>query len=134
MDESRQLVAPSSGTISPSLRNVFRRLLPPCLTVVLQQSSEVRLLFFPEEQTQALWIELTEIFPPPSRTSMSGMYLVKKGREHRKLDLHRDFTVASPAEFVTRFGGNRVIEKVLAAEKEATLPFDPCDAAGMAAY
>lgn len=28
------------------------------------------------------------------------------------MDLHRDFTVASPAEFVTRFGGNRVIEKV----------------------
>uniref|UniRef100_A0A8C5WZG1 acetyl-CoA carboxylase n=1 Tax=Laticauda laticaudata TaxID=8630 RepID=A0A8C5WZG1_LATLA len=47
--------------------------------------------------------------------SMSGMYLVKKGREQRKLDLHRDFTVASPAEFVTRFGGNRVIEKVLIA-------------------
>lgn len=65
---------------------------------------------------------------------MSGMYLVKKGREHRKLDLHRDFTVASPAEFVTRFGGNRVIEKVLAAAEAATLPFDPCDAAGMAAY
>ncbi|XP_058014157.1 acetyl-CoA carboxylase 2 isoform X1 [Ahaetulla prasina] len=49
------------------------------------------------------------------RPSMSGMYLVKKGREQRKLDLHRDFTVASPAEFVTRFGGNRVIEKVLIA-------------------
>lgn len=64
---------------------------------------------------------------------MSGMYLVKKGREQRKLDLHRDFTVASPAEFVTRFGGNRVIEKVLAAEEEAMLPFGPCDAAGMAA-
>lgn len=28
------------------------------------------------------------------------------------MDLQRDFTVASPAEFVTRFGGNRVIEKV----------------------
>ncbi|XP_053135859.1 acetyl-CoA carboxylase 2 isoform X3 [Hemicordylus capensis] len=49
------------------------------------------------------------------RPSMSGMHLVKKGREHRKLDLHRDFAVASPAEFVTRFGGNRVIEKVLIA-------------------
>ncbi|XP_063000242.1 acetyl-CoA carboxylase 2 isoform X2 [Elgaria multicarinata webbii] len=49
------------------------------------------------------------------RPSMSGMHLVKKGREQRKLDLHRDFTVASPAEFVTRFGGNRVIEKVLIA-------------------
>uniref|UniRef100_A0A3Q2QM52 acetyl-CoA carboxylase n=1 Tax=Fundulus heteroclitus TaxID=8078 RepID=A0A3Q2QM52_FUNHE len=50
-----------------------------------------------------------------SRPSMSGPHLVKKGREHRKMDLHRDFTVASPAEFVTRFGGNRVIEKVLIA-------------------
>ncbi|XP_044296549.1 acetyl-CoA carboxylase 2 isoform X1 [Varanus komodoensis] len=49
------------------------------------------------------------------RPSMSGMYLVKRGHEQRKLDLHRDFTVASPAEFVTRFGGNRVIEKVLIA-------------------
>nr|XP_020449981.1 acetyl-CoA carboxylase 2 isoform X2 [Monopterus albus] len=49
------------------------------------------------------------------RPSMSGPHLVKKGREHRKMDLQRDFTVASPAEFVTRFGGNRVIEKVLIA-------------------
>ncbi|XP_077417253.1 acetyl-CoA carboxylase 2 isoform X3 [Vanacampus margaritifer] len=49
------------------------------------------------------------------KPSMSGPHLVKKGREHRKMDLHRDFTVASPAEFVTRFGGNRVIEKVLIA-------------------
>uniref|UniRef100_A0A667YIW6 acetyl-CoA carboxylase n=1 Tax=Myripristis murdjan TaxID=586833 RepID=A0A667YIW6_9TELE len=46
---------------------------------------------------------------------MSGPHLVKKGREHRKMDLQRDFTVASPAEFVTRFGGNRVIDKVLIA-------------------
>ncbi|XP_064024237.1 acetyl-CoA carboxylase 2 isoform X2 [Pogoniulus pusillus] len=46
---------------------------------------------------------------------MSGLHLVKRGREHRKMDLQRDFTVASPAEFVTRFGGNRVIEKVLIA-------------------
>ncbi|KAJ3603855.1 hypothetical protein NHX12_028596 [Muraenolepis orangiensis] len=46
---------------------------------------------------------------------MSGLHLVKKGREHRKMDHQRDFTVASPAEFVTRFGGNRVIEKVLIA-------------------
>lgn len=46
------------------------------------------------------------------RPSMSGLHLAKKGREHRKMDLQRDFTVASPAEFVTRFGGNRVIEKV----------------------
>ncbi|XP_041957093.1 acetyl-CoA carboxylase isoform X3 [Alosa sapidissima] len=49
------------------------------------------------------------------RPSMSGTHLVKKGREHRKMDLQRDFTVASPAEFVTRFGGNRVIDKVLIA-------------------
>lgn len=46
------------------------------------------------------------------RPSMSGPHLLKKGREHRKMDVHRDFTVASPAEFVTRFGGNRVIDKV----------------------
>lgn len=43
---------------------------------------------------------------------MSGLHLQKRGREQKKLDLHRDFTVASPAEFVTRFGGDRVIEKV----------------------
>ena len=43
---------------------------------------------------------------------MSGIHLVKKGREHRKMDIQRDFTVASPAEFVTRFGGDRVIDKV----------------------
>lgn len=41
---------------------------------------------------------------------MSGFHLAR--REQKKLDLHRDFTVASPAEFVTRFGGDRVIEKV----------------------
>ncbi|XP_043967456.1 acetyl-CoA carboxylase isoform X2 [Gambusia affinis] len=59
-----------------------------------------------------------DVFPPSSsmlKPSMSGPHLVKKGREHRKMDLQRDFTVASPAEFVTRFGGNRVIEKVLIA-------------------
>lgn len=44
------------------------------------------------------------------RPSMSGLDLAK--RSHRKMDLQRDFSVASPAEFVTRFGGNRVIEKV----------------------
>lgn len=43
---------------------------------------------------------------------MSGPHLLKKGKEHRKMDVHRDFTVASPAEFVTRFGGNRIIDKV----------------------
>uniref|UniRef100_A0A8C8WTC3 Acetyl-CoA carboxylase 1 n=1 Tax=Panthera leo TaxID=9689 RepID=A0A8C8WTC3_PANLE len=52
---------------------------------------------------------------PTIRPSMSGLHLVKKGRELKKVDLHRDFTVASPAEFVTRFGGDRVIEKVLIA-------------------
>lgn len=46
---------------------------------------------------------------------MSGPHLLKKGKEHRKMDVHRDFTVASPAEFVTRFGGNRVIDKVRSA-------------------
>lgn len=43
---------------------------------------------------------------------MSGLHLVKQGRDRRKIDSQRDFTVASPAEFVTRFGGNKVIEKV----------------------
>uniref|UniRef100_A0A673M479 acetyl-CoA carboxylase n=1 Tax=Sinocyclocheilus rhinocerous TaxID=307959 RepID=A0A673M479_9TELE len=47
--------------------------------------------------------------------SMSGLHLVKQGRDRRRIDLQRDFTVASPAEFVTRFGGNKVIEKVLIA-------------------
>ncbi|OWK14878.1 hypothetical protein Celaphus_00000203, partial [Cervus elaphus hippelaphus] len=46
---------------------------------------------------------------------MSGLHLARRGREQKKVDLHRDFTVASPAEFVTRFGGNLVIEKVLIA-------------------
>ncbi|XP_018104904.1 acetyl-CoA carboxylase isoform X2 [Xenopus laevis] len=49
------------------------------------------------------------------RPSMSGLHLVKQGRDRKKMDLQRDFTVASPAEFVTRFGGNKVIEKVLIA-------------------
>lgn len=43
---------------------------------------------------------------------MSGLHLVKQGRDRKKVDVQRDFTVASPAEFVTRFGGNKVIEKV----------------------
>lgn len=43
---------------------------------------------------------------------MSGLHLVKRGHDRRRIDLQRDFTVASPAEFVTRFGGNKVIEKV----------------------
>ncbi|KAM6049506.1 acetyl-CoA carboxylase 1 isoform 3-T4 [Chlamydotis macqueenii] len=49
------------------------------------------------------------------RPSMSGLHLVKQGRDRKKVDVQRDFTVASPAEFVTRFGGNKVIEKVLIA-------------------
>uniref|UniRef100_A0A8C2EXL4 acetyl-CoA carboxylase n=1 Tax=Cyprinus carpio TaxID=7962 RepID=A0A8C2EXL4_CYPCA len=62
----------------------------------------------------------SEFVPPPNpsaclRPSMSGPHLLKKGKEHRKMDVHRDFTVASPAEFVTRFGGNRIIDKVLIA-------------------
>ncbi|XP_019903760.3 acetyl-CoA carboxylase 1 isoform X3 [Esox lucius] len=52
---------------------------------------------------------------PHMRPSMSGLHLVKQGRDRRRIDLQRDFTVASPAEFVTRFGGNKVIEKVLIA-------------------
>ncbi|XP_066870777.1 acetyl-CoA carboxylase 2 isoform X1 [Kogia breviceps] len=57
----------------------------------------------------------TETPVPTIRPSMSGLYLARRGREQKKLDLHRDFTVASPAEFVVRFGGDRVIEKVLIA-------------------
>ncbi|XP_067262908.1 acetyl-CoA carboxylase 2 isoform X6 [Chanodichthys erythropterus] len=62
----------------------------------------------------------SEVLSPPIpstclRPSMSGPHLLKKGKEHRKMDVHRDFTVASPAEFVTRFGGNRIIDKVLIA-------------------
>ncbi|KAI5088493.1 acetyl-CoA carboxylase 2 isoform X3 [Silurus meridionalis] len=49
------------------------------------------------------------------RPSMSGPHLIKKGREQRRMDIPRDFTVASPAEFVKRFGGTRIIEKVLIA-------------------
>ncbi|GAA6074642.1 acetyl-CoA carboxylase-like isoform X1, partial [Tachysurus ichikawai] len=49
------------------------------------------------------------------RPSMSGLNLIKKGRAQRRMDVPRDFTVASPAEFVKRFGGTRIIEKVLIA-------------------
>eukprot|EP00063_Salmo_salar_P052735 XP_014027570.1 PREDICTED: acetyl-CoA carboxylase-like isoform X2 [Salmo salar] len=63
--------------------------------------------------------QITSVTSTPTshgmRPSMSHPHLVKKGREHRKIELQRDFTVASPAEFVTRFGGNRVIDKVLIA-------------------
>ncbi|XP_078081038.1 acetyl-CoA carboxylase 1 [Mustelus asterias] len=49
------------------------------------------------------------------RPSMSGLHLMRQGKDRKKFELQRDFTVASPAEFVTRFGGNKVIEKVLIA-------------------
>uniref|UniRef100_A0A4W3IZZ0 acetyl-CoA carboxylase n=1 Tax=Callorhinchus milii TaxID=7868 RepID=A0A4W3IZZ0_CALMI len=51
---------------------------------------------------------------PCVRSRMSSLHLGKR-RDERRLELSRDFTVASPAEFVTRFGGTRVIEKVLIA-------------------
>ncbi|XP_045441590.1 acetyl-CoA carboxylase 2 isoform X4 [Pipistrellus kuhlii] len=57
----------------------------------------------------------SEALVPAMRPSMSGLHLAKRGREHKRVDVHRDFTVASPAEFVMRFGGDRVIEKVLIA-------------------
>lgn len=56
--------------------------------------------------------EVVFISPHFLRPSMSGLHLVKQGRDRKKVDVQRDFTVASPAEFVTRFGGNKVIEKV----------------------
>ncbi|XP_036132271.1 acetyl-CoA carboxylase 2 isoform X1 [Molossus molossus] len=57
----------------------------------------------------------SETLVPTMRPSMSGLHLVKRGREQKKMDVQRDFTVASPAEFVMRFGGDRIIEKVLIA-------------------
>uniref|UniRef100_A0A8C1B6G3 acetyl-CoA carboxylase n=1 Tax=Cyprinus carpio carpio TaxID=630221 RepID=A0A8C1B6G3_CYPCA len=72
------------------------------------------------ETPNALPNTSSEVLPPPNpsaclRPSMSGPHLLKTGKEHRKMDVHRDFTVASPAEFVTRFGGNHIIDKVLIA-------------------
>uniref|UniRef100_A0A8C3EU42 acetyl-CoA carboxylase n=1 Tax=Corvus moneduloides TaxID=1196302 RepID=A0A8C3EU42_CORMO len=58
---------------------------------------------------------VVSVCPHFLRPSMSGLHLVKQGRDRKKVDVQRDFTVASPAEFVTRFGGNKVIEKVLIA-------------------
>uniref|UniRef100_UPI00358EE22F acetyl-CoA carboxylase-like isoform X2 n=1 Tax=Myxine glutinosa TaxID=7769 RepID=UPI00358EE22F len=49
------------------------------------------------------------------QSSMSGARLVRRGSDSKRMDQYRDFTVASPAEFVKRLGGNRVIEKVLIA-------------------
>ncbi|KAM8886755.1 acetyl-CoA carboxylase isoform 2-T4 [Spinachia spinachia] len=57
----------------------------------------------------------TEAGSSGMKPSMSGLHLVKKGHNHRKMDIQRDFAVASPAEFVTRFGGSRVVDKVLIA-------------------
>uniref|UniRef100_A0A8C9YX11 acetyl-CoA carboxylase n=1 Tax=Sander lucioperca TaxID=283035 RepID=A0A8C9YX11_SANLU len=56
-------------------------------------------------------------FPPPELplNSTPSSPWGGQGRDRRRIDLQRDFTVASPAEFVTRFGGNKVIEKVLIA-------------------
>nr|XP_043881435.1 acetyl-CoA carboxylase isoform X2 [Solea senegalensis] len=88
-DDEALATKPPSGASQPSVST--RKSTPPTSTAATSSS-------------------LTVIKP-----SMSGLHLVRKGREHRKMDLHRDFTVASPAEFVTRFGGNRVIEKVLIA-------------------
>ncbi|XP_059407227.1 acetyl-CoA carboxylase-like isoform X2 [Carassius carassius] len=72
------------------------------------------------ETANTLTTTSSEVVPPLNqsaclRPSMSGPHLLKKGKEYRKMDVHRDFTVASPAEFVTRFGGNRIIDKVLIA-------------------
>ncbi|KAJ6657872.1 hypothetical protein lerEdw1_001792 [Lerista edwardsae] len=63
----------------------------------------------PAEESQEMRYHMLQ------RPSMSGLHLMKQGRDRKKVDLQRDFTVASPAEFVTRFGGNKVIEKVLIA-------------------
>uniref|UniRef100_A0A4W3JWJ1 acetyl-CoA carboxylase n=1 Tax=Callorhinchus milii TaxID=7868 RepID=A0A4W3JWJ1_CALMI len=67
---------------------------------------------------QSLWallsIEALTWIIPCVRSRMSSLHLGKR-RDERRLELSRDFTVASPAEFVTRFGGTRVIEKVLIA-------------------
>ncbi|XP_033828316.1 acetyl-CoA carboxylase isoform X2 [Periophthalmus magnuspinnatus] len=68
----------------------------------------------PSTSTPTMAPQSTDI-SPSIKPSMSGLHLVKKGHEQRKMDPPRDFTVASPAEFVTRFGGSRVIEKVLIA-------------------
>ncbi|XP_076323761.1 acetyl-CoA carboxylase-like [Tachypleus tridentatus] len=48
------------------------------------------------------------------RQSMSGTHLLQQGKEVSRND-GKDFTVATPEEFVKRFGGNRVINKILIA-------------------
>ncbi|XP_034397419.1 acetyl-CoA carboxylase isoform X2 [Cyclopterus lumpus] len=78
-------------------------------------SDEDPLVTAPKSSPQQGSSAVPQSSPSGMKPSMSGLHLVKKGRKHRKMDLQRDFTVASPAEFVTRFGGNRVIEKVLIA-------------------
>lgn len=45
--------------------------------------------------------------------SMSGQHLNNFGHQRKHSKGHsKDFTVATPEEFVRRFGGNRVINKV----------------------
>uniref|UniRef100_A0A8C1CXW5 acetyl-CoA carboxylase n=1 Tax=Cyprinus carpio carpio TaxID=630221 RepID=A0A8C1CXW5_CYPCA len=81
----------------------------------LKESNPKRsaMLLVPSVCTAIVFICLYSVFL--RLPSMSGLHLVKQGRDRRRTDLQRDFTVASPAEFVTRFGGNKVIEKVLIA-------------------
>ncbi|XP_064793859.1 acetyl-CoA carboxylase-like isoform X4 [Oncorhynchus masou masou] len=81
-------------------------------STVRQTASATSTAFSPPQQVQSVTLTTTS---PGMRPSMSHPHLVKKVREIRKMELQRDFTVASPAEFVTRFGGNRVINKVLIA-------------------
>nr|BAA25799.1 acetyl-CoA carboxylase [Rattus norvegicus] len=97
LDDNSSDEDPSSNSFQTSSRKGSRDSLGTCSQEAALNTAD------PESHT------------PTMRPSMSGLHLVKRGREHKKLDLHRDFTVASPAEFVTRFGGNRVIETVLIA-------------------
>uniref|UniRef100_A0A4W5QXT1 acetyl-CoA carboxylase n=1 Tax=Hucho hucho TaxID=62062 RepID=A0A4W5QXT1_9TELE len=80
-----------------------------CLTLWLLHDSMCNLIVL---MSSLLFYNVEKPWTEPS---MSGLHLVKQGRDRRRIDLQRDFTVASPAEFVTRFGGNKVIEKVLIA-------------------
>uniref|UniRef100_A0A671PYZ8 acetyl-CoA carboxylase n=1 Tax=Sinocyclocheilus anshuiensis TaxID=1608454 RepID=A0A671PYZ8_9TELE len=88
---------------------------------LIQESDSQKLRHFYTKldmQTNCCYIQDDNWIPCLNLTctpSMSGLHLVKQGRDRRRIDLQRDFTVASPAEFVTRFGGNKVIEKVLIA-------------------
>lgn len=51
---------------------------------------------------------------PLTRQSMSGVHLMQQEKDAFRLD-GKDFTVATPEEFVCRFGGNNVITRVLIA-------------------